>query len=432
MHIETLFSIPDISSQLDSEARKFKKIDASYSKLLQRVSENRHILACCYSDQQAKNLLPHILQKLEHCETLLVKILEGKRACFPRFYFLSDNRLLRMISESCIPSSLEKNLNFVFDEVTSVSLEDDNDEMLKSIHSRKRQSEDLLELGESVALQREIESFLVDLWTEMGRTLRSLVQDIRSERHSSQLSRLILNFPSQICLLDIQIQWSKDCKDALSRAKVEKNIMVYTSKRNATLLSDLLSLLSGNNFEQMSMKRGSVELLVMVQIFQRDRFDSLVQDKATSPYDFDFQKLVKFYWKDDSLDITVSIAHIELDYGFEFLGIQDRIVATPQTDRCFVALACAVGAGIGSTVTGPSGTGKSALIKDLGKTTGRFVFVFHGTALFESSMLDNILKGLASSGAWGCLEQFTNLELRVLSVCAQQITTLFAAIREKR
>jgi dynein heavy chain len=432
MHIETLFSIPDISSQLDSEARKFKKIDASYSKLLQRVSENRHVLTCCYSDQQAKNLLPHILQKLEHCETLLVKILEGKRACFPRFYFLSDNRLLRMISEGCIPSSLENTLHCVFDEVTSVSFEDDNDEMLKSIHSRKRQSEDLLELGEPVALQREIESFLVDLWTEMGRTLRSLVQDIRSERHSSQLSRLILNFPSQICLLDIQIQWTKDCKDALSRAKVEKNIMVYTSKRNATLLSDLLSLLSGNNFEQISSKHESVELLVMVQIYQRDRFDSLVQDKATSPYDFDFQKLIKFYWKDDSLDIAVAIAHIELDYGFEFLGIQDRIVATPQTDRSFVALACSVGAGIGSTVIGPSGTGKSALIKDLGKTTGRFVFVFHGTALFENSMLDNVLKGLASSGAWGCLEQFTNLELRVLSVCAQQISTLFTAIREKR
>jgi dynein heavy chain, axonemal len=432
MHIETLFSIPDISSQLDTEARRFKKIDASYSKLLQRVSENRHVLACCYSDQQAKNLLPHILQKLEHCETLLVKILEGKRACFPRFYFVSDNRLLRMISEGCIPSSLENTLNCVFNEVTSVLFEDDNYETLKSIHSRNRKSEDVLGLCEPVALQREIERFLVDLWTEMGRSLRSLVQDIRSERHSSQLQSLILNFPSQICLLDIQIQWTKDCKDALSRARVEKNIMVYTSKRNATLLSDLLSLLSGSNFEEISTKHESVELLVMVQIFQRDRFDSLVQDKATSPYDFDFQKLIKFYWKDDTLDIVVAIAHVELDYGFEFLGIQDRIVATPQTDRCFVALACAVGAGVGSTVTGPSGTGKSALIKDLGKSTGRFVFVFHGTALFESSMFDHVLKGLASCGAWGCLEHFTSLELRILSVCAQQITTLFTAIREKR
>ena len=432
MYIESLFSIPDISSQLDSEARKFKKIDASYTKLMQRVSENRHVLACCYSDQQAKNLLPHILQKLEHCETVLVKVLEGKRSTFPRLYFLSDNRLLRILSEGCTPDSLQGTVNCIFEVVHSISFEEDGEDLLKSVHTRKGKTRDTMSFGEPVALQREIESFLVDLWTEMGRSIRSLVQDIRSERHSSPLSRLILMFPIQVCLLDMQIQWTKDCKDALTRSKTEKNIMMYTSKRDATLLADLLSLLAGNNFAEISSKRCCLELLILVQIYQRDRFDFLVQNKATSPTDFDFQKLVKFTWKDESQDISVSIAHTEIDYGFEYLGIQDRIVATAETDRCFVALACAIGAGIGSSVTGPPGSGKTELVKDLGRTAGRFVFPFYGTELVDPAVIDKLLKGIASCGAWACLEQFACLEGHVLSICAQHITTLFAAIRERR
>ena len=432
MYIETLFSLSDFSSQLDSEARRFKKIDASYTKLMLRVCENRNVLTCCYSDQQAKNLLPHILQKLEHCETVLVKVLEGKRATFPRFYFLSDHRLLRILSEGCTAQSLEATVNCIFDVVHTISFEEDNEELVKSVHSKKRGSDDVLIFGESVALCREIESFLVDLWTEMGRSLRALVQDIRSERHSSTLSRLLLTFPIQVCLLDMQIQWTKDCKDALSRAKIEKNIMMYTNKRNSTLLSDLLSLLSGNDFPEIFTKRCCLELLILVQIYQRDRFDFLVQNKAISPTDFDFQKLVKFSWKDDTQDICVCIAHSEVDYGFEYLGILDRIVVTPESDRCFVALTSALGAGMGSSVIGPSGSGKTEVVKDLGKTAGRFLFLFHGTELVENSVLDKLLKGIASCGAWGCLEQFASLDCHVLSMCAQQISTLFAAIRERR
>ena len=182
----------------------------------------------------------------------------------------------------------------------------------------------------------------------------------------------------------------------------------------------------------MTSKYATLELLIVIQIYQRDRFDSLVQSKATSPTDFEFQKLLKFAWKDESQDIAVTVAHIDLDYGFEYLGIQDRIVATPESDRCFVALVCALGTGHGTSVNGPSGSGKTEIIRELGKAAGRFVFIFHGTCLVESAIIDKLLKGIASCGAWGCLEQFTALDCHVLSVCAQQITTLFSAIRERR
>lgn len=156
----------------------------------------------------------------------------------------------------------------------------------------------------------------------------------------------------------------------------------------------------------------------------------------TDPNDFGWLYHLRFKYSPEAENLTeklrISLSNAHFFYGFEYLGIGERLVQTPQTDRCYLPLTQALRFRMGGNPFGPAGTGKTESVKALGSQLGRFVVVMNCDEAFDFGAMGRIFCGLCQVGAWGCFDEFNRLEERILSAVSQQILTIQRGLIERQ
>ena len=221
-----------------------------------------------------------------------------------------------------------------------------------------------------------------------------------------------------------QVNWSMGVDNALnnadSKAELEKVCQVIEWKLEVMANAVLQELPSDH--------RKKIEQLITELVHQRDVVRCLIVDNVSSSFDFRWLYNLRYMYdpKAESISnkLTVCLSNAKFYYGFEYLGIGERLVQTPLTDRCYLTLTQALHFRMGGSPFGPAGTGKTESVKALGAALGRFVLVFNCDESFDFSAMGRLLAGLSQVGAWGCFDEFNRLEERILSAVSQQILTI--------
>ncbi|GMH89230.1 hypothetical protein TrVE_jg3152 [Triparma verrucosa] len=437
VYLESIFfGSADIKAQLPSEYTKFKSVDTDFTQLMRKISQKPNIIDTLQIEGLQKQLerLTVLMTKIQKA---LGEYLAKQREAFSRFYFVGDEDLLEIIGNSNEPIKVMPHLGKMFAAIKTMKwddLETTKKPNLVIFSDMTSKDGEVVPLKEKITVVEKapVKSWLAIIESSMKETLAASLEKAVASQSKLSLSleqkaeqekfiEWASAFPAQIMILASLISWSMGIEAILTKAgdlkSFEKTLNAKLQLMATTVLNDL-DAQTRKKFEQ----------LITELVHQRDVTRVLHGQKVESPMDFKWLYHMRYNYNPNNKNLleklNINISNASFYYGFEYLGIGDRLVQTPLTDRCYLTLTQALHFRMGGNPFGPAGTGKTESVKALGAQLGRFVLVFNCDEAFDFNAMGRLFSGLCQVGAWGCFDEFNRLEERILSAVSQQILTI--------
>ncbi|KAK4874901.1 hypothetical protein RN001_014261 [Aquatica leii] len=418
MYLEPIFSSEDIMRQMPTEARNFKQVDRTWRAIQANTILDTHVLKAT----DYKNMLGLLRESnrlLDDIQKGLNDYLEKKRLYFPRFFFLSNDELLEILSETKDPLRVQPHLKKCFEGINALDFNDD-EEIVAMISAEDEHVKLSAKISPAEA-KGMVEKWLLQVQVLMIQSMKDLTAGSINNYQVTDRVEWLMSWPGQVVQCVNYITWTVDVTEAINEGKLSKQV-----DRCTAVIEICVRLVQGRLEPGV---RITVESLIVIDVHGRDIVALLRDWKVTSTADFNWISQLRYYWSDGY--VAVSMITTDVAYGFEYLGNQARLVVTPLTDRCFRTLMGAFKLNLGGAPEGPAGTGKTETCKDLAKVVAKKCVVFNCSDGLDYKALGKFFKGLAQSGSWACFDEFNRIELEVLSVVAQQISSIQMAVAAK-
>jgi len=419
LYLEPIFGSDDIMQQMPAEGRKFKTVDTTWRKTMLKLELTSEVLVVG-ADEDLLGSLRKCNELLDEVNKGLSEYLETKRLAFPRFYFLSNDELLEILSETKDPLRVQPFLKKVFEAIHLL-------EFQKNMEVTAMLSEE----GEKVTFVNSfnpakaggaVEKWLIQCEAAQRETVAAMCRDASKAYATSKRTDWMMEWPGQVVLCIGSLYWTSQTEAAIREGTVAAHA--------STVSAQLMEIVEKVRGKLTKLQRKTLSALVVLEVHARDVVAELAEKGVPSVEDFDWASQLRYTWDtmDDGKDgVTVRMINAAIAYGNEYLGNSSRLVITPLTDRCYRTLMGAVHLDVGGAPEGPAGTGKTETTKDLAKAIAMQCVVFNCSDGLDYLAMAKFFKGLAASGAWACFDEFNRIDLEVLSVIAQQILTITRA-----
>ena len=454
-YLESIFvGSEDIRMQLPEAAKNFDRIDKAFKDLMKGVNIDSNVLAQCDKANRLDELVSYT-ERLDRCQKSLSDYLETKRNYFPRFYFISDDELLSILGSSD-PTSVQIHMAKMFANCRQIFFQNGGKKVV-GMQSAKREQYDF---KTSVSTDDVVENWLSNIEAEMQASLRAITKEgvftygetVSQPPSSPARTEWINKQIGMVSIVGTTTWWTWEVEDAFTKvSKGDKYAVKVLLDRNIAQVNNLINKTRDTTISKHMRKK--IGVLIILDVHGRDIVDGefenffvgcpcsvalvfsslflgthlnffcffcfnslhtgFVRDSILDQREFAWESQLRFYWDKSEDDIAIKQCTGVFPYGYEYQGLNGRLVITPLTDRIVLTLTQALTFHLGGSPAGPAGTGKTETVKDLAKTMGLPCFVTNCGEGLDYKAVGAIFSGLAASGAWGCFDEFNRINVEV-------------------
>jgi dynein heavy chain len=382
-YLEPLFIGSDeVRKELPEDATRFESIDKGVKELLHEADETKNVKTACNKE----GLLPTLekLQtELDRCEKSLADFLNGKRRQFPRFYFVSKNDLLDILSNGSNPRRIMQHVTKVFLSTDSLSLEDRDGPHGRPTAWRFTScvGVESIDFTPAVPLEGKVEIYLQKVLDAQRNSLRKALAASIARRPKQNRGDWLMDKlpdqrptdPAQLILLVSGMEYTTSVESAFDALEAgDKSALKTMLAKASSDLGDLVRLTQGNLSKG---DRSRIMCMITLDAHGRDIAQKLILENVADKNAFQWQSQLKQRYING--EAKLAIADARFDYSFEYLGNGPRLVVTPLTDRIYVTATQALNLKMGCAPAGPAGTGKTETTKDLANALAITCYVFN-------------------------------------------------------
>jgi dynein heavy chain, axonemal len=429
LYLQPIFDSDDIMKQLPTEGKRFATVDKNWRQTMVSAVRKPHAITFCGNERLLK-IFQEGVQFLDLVQKGLSDYLETKRDAFARFYFLADDEILSILSETKDVTLVQPHLKKCFEGIVNVRFMDEN--RIGAMISREKE---VIPMSEEVDPNgKNVEHWMTELQDMMKVSIRDHVKEAIEDYTVTPRTEWMQKWPGMCVINCSQFHWTCEMEAAIT-AKGTQGLVEELEKQKLQL-ADMTILVRG---KLNKLARTSIGALTVMDVHARDVGIKMINNKVNNVNDFDWLSQLRYYWRDgeqvfwqkkgvaDNLYCQM-VASVR-EYGYEYLGNSFRLVITPLTDKCYLTLMGALQMVLGGAPAGPAGTGKTETVKDLAKALAKQCVVFNCGDGLDYLAMGKFFKGLAACGAWACFDEFNRIHIEVLSVVAQQIINLQEGVR---
>lgn len=346
MYLENIFNAEDIIKQLPAEAKLFQLVDKQWKEHMTRAKKFPKALDFASDFEVGVNLKKFVdnNKRFDDIQKCLEEYLSTKRAAFPRFYFLSNDEMLEILSQTRNPHAVQPHLIKCFDAMKKVHFTEEPNS--KTIVGMSSPENEYIEWSGIVKADGGVEFWLTAIEKMMTQSLYDKTRIAVETYPDNGIERAewLFHTGAQPILTVDMIMWTQGCENAIyeimrgKNSQALKEFLEFSDKQ----LKNMINLVRG---KLLPLQRTAMGALIVLDVHAIEVVRNMIAARVENINDFPWTSQLRYYWEDiletdgeqykgdnTSKDCFSKQTITRFRYGYEYLGNGPRLVITPLTD----------------------------------------------------------------------------------------------------